>query len=80
MGIFSDDIKIVQVRDIEKLNSNLATLVNEKYNKLGRNLDFNELIKVSFYDEGSHIKFETLDQISVIVAADSADGPYNKIE
>jgi len=74
------DNQSVYVEDLAKINKDLSVTVSEGYSRLGRELNFNEILKVSINEEGSRIKFETLDQISIIVSANHADGPFNKID
>lgn len=47
------------------------------YNK-GLNLNANDFLKVSAENEGNNIKFETLDQVSIVVPRDLACGVGNK--
>lgn len=71
---------ILSVKDLEKVGINSEMVILAYENKKGIKLNLNELIKVSSYDEGQTINFETLDQISINVRAADSDGNPNKVE
>lgn len=66
--------------ELNELGINQKSVFHYYNEKTGKILKLNDLIKVVADDEGKNIKFETLDQISIIVPADRAFGSFNKID
>ena len=66
------------VKDLN-LNGFLSQVVSEQFSSTyGLNLNPSEFLKVSAEDEGSNIRFETMDHLSVTIDAKSALGIGNK--
>jgi len=80
MDFANTNNQYVNLNYLDNYGTGYSIVVVNEYRKIGRNLDLNELLKVSKNEEASFIRFETLDQISVIVPVYNADGTWNKIE
>lgn len=59
----------ISVKDLNKFGLDSALIATAFQDQLQINLNPNELIKVSYDNEGKDIKFETLDHYSVFISA-----------
>lgn len=71
---------LLKVSDLEKFGISSKIVISQYQKKNIRELNLDELIKVSPNEESKNIKFETFDKISVVVPVDIAAGAWNKIE
>lgn len=80
MDIQDNQAVIIKISELESLGLNSKFIIEEYFKQNKRELNLNELIKVSPYDEARNIKLETFDSISVLVPVHMAAGTWNKIE
>jgi len=69
---------VITVGELDKLGLNKEAVIDQFRHQTGVDLDLNQLIKVNSENEGSELRFETFDSISVVVPIEFARGPYNK--
>lgn len=72
------DELVIAVRDLSKDGISPDLVIQEFQNQHGIMLDIDSVLKVSRNEEGSSIKFEALDHISIVVPHDIARGAFNK--
>ncbi|MGZ3800980.1 MAG: hypothetical protein ACXVCR_11675 [Bdellovibrio sp.] len=70
----------IALKDIHSLGINKKLVESAFLQSRGINLNMNEVLKVSIDEEGKNYKFDTLDNISVIVPIESAIAAPNKTE
>lgn len=68
---------VISVQSLDKSGFD-SMIIKNLFNKEGIVLCPTDFLKVSVEDEGKNIKFESLDQISIIVPRDFANGVGNK--
>lgn len=76
----SDKQLLILTKDLDRVGVSIEIVQDTYRLNKGRVLDLNEMVKVSAENEGSEIKFETLDHISITVPVHSAAGSWNKVD
>lgn len=69
---------LIKVNELNHIGLNSVDVIEIYRERRQKQIHWNDMIKVSTYEEGKSIKFETLDKISVIVNAVDAAGMPNK--
>jgi hypothetical protein len=68
------------VQDLYQLGVNPDYVISAFHESIDIKLNPNEALKVTYEDEGKNIRFETLDNFSLVVPIDDAIGIGNKME
>lgn len=76
---YQSNINYIQLSEIQgKTSTPFAQYVVNKFNIIGKKINPTDFLKVSVENEGSHLKFETLDKIVITVPVEFASGVGNK--
>jgi hypothetical protein len=70
--------KVISVRNLSSAGINTDVVALAFQSQVGVKVNLNEMLKVRAEDEGKNIRFETLDNFSVVVPIQYAMGPFNK--